>query len=231
MLATRHAVIPALPILLSLVVACGGKSGLTEPISSCPEPASAVPDPGSLMLGPDSYETAQLTLHNQCAETIWPAWTRTGGLDGSVFDPSLWAPLSPGESHDVTVHFSGSREIGLWGRTRCSFDEQGQGACETGDCGGFVCQLSVGAAPNDATLFDTQFGFHTHYNVPMRVTRPGCETRQCSFDLDACPDASRVVGACGIAGCTDVCPSASECCHMYANGCLLGSDIELTFCP
>src|SRR5262245_53347870 len=99
MLATRHAAIPALPILLSLVVSCGARSGLTEPISSCPEPASAVPDPGSLMLECGASETFQVTLHNQCAETIWPAWTRTGGLDLSVLDPSVWAPLSPGESH------------------------------------------------------------------------------------------------------------------------------------
>jgi hypothetical protein len=231
MLATRHAAILALPILLSLVVSCGARSGLTEPISSCPEPASAVPDPGSLTLECGAYETFQVTLHNQCAETIWPAWTRTGGFDLSVLDPSFWAPLSPGESHDVTIYYCGSREIALWGRTRCSFDEQGQGACETGDCGGFVCPIGVNNTPNDATTYNSQFGFHRHYNVPMRVTKSGCEARQCSFDLDECSDASRVVGACGVASCSDVCPSASECCHMYANGCLLAGDIDLTFCP
>jgi hypothetical protein len=97
MLSTEHAAIPPLLIVLSLVASCGAKSELPQPISSCPEPASAVPDPGSLMLGQGEYETAQVTLHNQCAETIWPAWTRTGGFDATVLDPSLWAPLSPGE--------------------------------------------------------------------------------------------------------------------------------------
>jgi hypothetical protein len=184
------------------------------------------------MLGHGAYETFQVTLHNRCAETIWPAWTRTGGLDGSILDPSWWVPLSPGESHEVPVYYSGSREIGLWGRTRCSFDEQGQGACETGDCGGFVCPiLVVGPAPRDATMYDSQAGFHSTYNLPMRVTKPGCEARQCSFDLDACAGASRVVGACGVAGCTDVCPSASGCCHTYSDGCLLAADVDLTFCP
>src|SRR5262249_38523139 len=94
--ATRHAVVPALPIVLSLAVSCGGRSRLPEPIPACPEPASAEPDPGSLVLEQGPYDTSQVTLHNQCEETIWPAWTRTGGLDGTVLDPSLWAPLSPG---------------------------------------------------------------------------------------------------------------------------------------
>ena len=228
---TRHAAIPPLLIVLSLVVSCGAKSELPEPVSSCPEPASAVPDPGSLMLGPEGYETAQLTLHNQCAETIWPAWTRTGGFDATVLDPSLWAPLSPGESHDVPVYYNSSREIGFWGRTRCSFDEQGQGACETGDCGGFVCPIVVNQTPNDATTYRSMSGFGAQYNVPMRVTTPGCEAQQCSFNLDECSDASRVVGACGIAGCREVCPSASACCHMYSNGCYFSGDINLTFCP
>src|SRR5882762_9377624 len=99
------------------------------------------------------------------------------------------------------------------------------------DCGGFICHSAFSDVPHDATTYDFGSGFRGGYNVPMLVTTPGCEARQCSFDLDACPDASRVVGACGVAACFDVCPSASECCHPYSNGCFAGSDVDLTFCP
>jgi len=75
------------------------------------------------------------------------------------------------------------------------------------------------------------YGFGSTYNVPMRVTTPDCEAQQCSFDLDECSGASRVVGACGVAGCRDVCPSASGCCHMYSNGCPFAGDVDLMFCP
>jgi hypothetical protein len=183
------------------------------------------------MLGPGPYTTFQLTLHNQCTETIWPAWKRTGGLDQTAPDPSLWAPLSPGESHTVTVYYIVDLEIELWGRTRCSFDAQGQGACETGDCGAFACPIDFGGTPRDATIYDFGHGFDTGYNVPMRVTTPGCDTKECSFDLAECPEASRVAGACGVAGCSAMCPSTSACCHPYSNGCSSGSDVDLTFCP
>jgi Thaumatin family len=237
MLVTRRAAIPALPVILSLALSCGGRTGLTEtgtragPVSPCPEPATAVPDAGSLMLGQGPYTTFELTLRNQCAETIWPAWAHTGGLDQTVPDPSLWSPLSPGESRDVTIHYLVDLEIALWGRTRCRFDEQGQGACETGDCGGFVCQSALGDAPRDATTYDFGIGFATSYNLPMQVTTAGCEDQQCSFDLAACPDSSRVAGACGVAACSDVCPAASGCCHPTSNGCSTHNDVDLTFCP
>lgn len=230
MIATRYAAVPALSIVLLLVVACGGRSELVETISSCPDPDSAVPYPGSLMLGPGAYETLTVTLRNQCAQTIWPAWKRTGGLDASVPDPSLWAPILPEESREVTIYYLGPLEIALWGRTRCSFDEQGRGACETGDCGGFTC--FHGETPGDATTYDFfKRAFLGAYNVPLRKRAPGCDALECRFDLDGCADASRVAGACGVAACTNVCPSASGCCDMFADVCLLGGEVDFTFCP
>jgi hypothetical protein len=227
-----------LPIVFSLAVSCGGRSELPEKVlgkgfrSSCPEPDTADPVAPSLMVGQGSDRQFHVTLHNRCTETIWPAMTSIGGLDQTVPDPSFWTSLWPEESRTVAFHFNSALEIGLFGRTRCSFDEQGQGACETGDCGGFTCQGPFGHVSGDATTFqfsDGEWGFRGFYNVPMRVTSPGCEARQCSFELDACPDASRVVGACGVAACRDVCASAPECCR--SSSCAVGADVDITFCP
>jgi hypothetical protein len=198
-----------------------------------------VPDAGSLELQPGTpYSTFQVRFHNHCAETIWPAWDRTGGLDQTVPDPTLWAPLSAGEDRADTIHYKVFTESAFWGRTKCGFDAQGKGSCETGDCGGFVCwakgSIPLHQYPSNATIYAFEFGFVPDgYNVPLAVATPGCPTRECSFDLSTCPAAMRTTGACGGSACTAMCPSAasSTCCHQYANGCFDGGDVDFTFCP
>jgi hypothetical protein len=198
-----------------------------------------VPDAGSLELRPNSpYTTFQVRFHNRCPETIWPAWDRTGGLDQTVPDPTLWAPLAAGEDRAATIHTIVTTEIALWGRTRCRFDARGSGSCETGDCGGFVCWAPTHAPlhqfPSNATIYDFEVGFVAGgYNVPIDVETPGCPSHECALDLSTCPAASRVTGACGVVGCDTLCGSASSstCCHPYSNGCFQGGDIDFTFCP
>jgi hypothetical protein len=238
MLSRMRAALRALPIVVSLMVSCGGRTELPEKVpgkgyrASCPEPDTADPVAPPLMLSDgSSHHQFQVTLHNRCTDTIWPGMSRHGGLDQTEPDPSFWTSLWPDESRTVAFHFNSALEILLFGRTRCSFDDQGQGACETGDCGGFICSGSGNAARDATTLqfSDGEWGYLGGYNVPMLLTSPGCEARQCSFDLDACPAASRVVGACGLTACLDVCASAPECCGL--TGCGVGADVEITFCP
>jgi hypothetical protein len=230
----------ALPVLLVFALACG-RSALREELaagsssgpalgggSGCPEPASALPDAGGLELSTGPYSTSQVTLHNHCSETIWPAMGRTG-LDQTIADPSLRTPISPGASSSATLHYVVVLEVKFWGRTRCAFDEQGKGACETGDCGGFVCPIFDNDYPHDATVFALGVGYLEGFNVPMRVAVSGCEPVECGFDLDTCPAASRSVGACGsVVACTSMCPSS--CCPS-SNGCSPGGDVDITFCP
>jgi hypothetical protein len=236
-------------IVFSLALSCGGRSDLggvapsasstcLEPpsagvapsgSSTCPEPPSAVPHPGSLELPGSTYEIFQIAFHNRCAQTIWPAWVHSGGYDVSVTDPSFWAPIEAGQCHVTDMYHGSVVEVAFWGRTRCSFDDQGNGSCETGDCGQFVC--ATWKQPPDATVYDTWYGFAGGYNVPMAVETPGCDARDCRFELGECEEGARKEGACGVAACTAICPSSSPCCHEYSNGCSMGADIDITFCP
>lgn len=224
-------------VFFSLLLSCGRTHLRDEDpggssASTCPEPASELPDAGSLELPPGAgYETFQVAFHNHCAETLWPAWGRSGGLDQTVADPALWAPMPAGDDRAVTMHFLAITEVAFWARTRCSFDEQGNGACETGDCGSFVCPDEVNQFPTDATIYDLHSGFRGGYNVSMFVKTVGCSDRVCVFDLPDCPDDARTVGACGLVGCSQVCPSSSTCCHDFPNGCFFDTGVNITFCP
>lgn len=225
----------------SLVLSCGARSDADPsagaiPVSTCPEPESAVPptesmEPPSSDLGP----TFQVVLQNRCAETIWPAWGRTGGLDQTQADPAFWLPVGPGDQHAVTMAGIVTVEVAFWGRTRCVFDQQGNGSCETGDCGGFMCSGGISGLieePRDATVYDLGYGFLHDYNVGMSVRTAGCDDKECQYDLGQCPESALTVTACGNAACTGVCPSsASSCCHEFSDGCFGGADITITFCP
>lgn len=80
-----------------------------------------------------------LVITNNCPETIYPGiWTQSGdGPKKSGFK------LDPGKSSNQTV--SEDWQGRVWGRTNCSFNDQGTGskdggpkACRTGDCNGVV---------------------------------------------------------------------------------------------
>jgi len=217
---------------------CGGRSELTgaqrDASAGCFDPPSVVPDAGSLDLPFTPYETFQVRFHNHCAETIWPAWVRADGLDQTVPDPTLWAPVLAGEERAVTIYYIVFAGIELWGRTGCRFDAQGKGACDTGDCAGFVCFTQGDRLPLKATVYDSEYGFLAGgYNLPISVETPGCATQACAFDLATCPGASRVTGACGGVACTGMCQAGapSSCCHPTSNGCFKEGDVDFTFCP
>ena len=235
---------------LFLGVACGGRSSRTDSsspspdanaTSACPLPTSAIPvvapfqPPSDTPLG-----TFQVTFHNLCAQTLWPAWGSSGGLDNSIIDTELWFPLEAMSDRTVTV-YGGVREIGFWGRSGCSFDDAGGGSCQTGDCGGFVCPIVVNAFPTNATVFALEEGFLDGYNVPLRVESAACGTHECVADLSACSHASVTEDACGTTlGCSNVCDeTTSECCRQPPDGCAASppnpdsdpGNLVLTFCP
>jgi hypothetical protein len=207
---------------------------------ACPKPVSAVPAVPPFEAPPvGALGAFQVTFHNRCAETVWPAWGSGGGLDNSVIDTQLWFPLSSGSDRAVTV-YGGVRDIGVWGRTGCSFDQQGGGACQTGDCGGFVCPIQVNAFPTNATVFVLRRGFRTGYNVSLRVEGPACGSRDCIADVSSCSPAFAVDDACrGIIACSDMCSSRAECCSTTDSACgaeqfndTPDSDhLDITFCP
>jgi hypothetical protein len=179
-----------------------------------------------------------VTFHNGCAQTVWPAWGPAGGLDNTVIDSELWLPLSPTSDRTVTA-YSTVRDIGFWGRTGCSFDQAGNGTCETGDCRGFICTLEVNVFPENATVFALEQGFLDGYNMGLRVEGATCGNHECVADLRTCGDASVVKNACGATiACSDLCDGSGPCCSQAGSGCspsasnpLDYGDLVVTFCP
>jgi len=229
-----------LPFVI-LALACGGVSKhhdggdaapSTDDGGTCAEPASLVPEIPPYTGAPlDDLPTFLVTFHNQCVQTVWPAWGATGGLENGVIDGRVWLPLPAGDDRTVTVH-GGVRELGFWGRTACSFDATGDGTCLTGDCGGFICSTNTLQFPPNATVYSLESGFLGGYNLGMHIVGPTCGEHECVTDLRACT--SGVKDACGTTvACDDIC-ATSACCE--ERGCSDGDfrdggDVEVTFCP
>ena len=91
-----------------------------------------------------------LVVSNLCSETIYPGIVTQAGTapSASGFE------LDTGDSRNLTV--SSDWQGRVWGRTNCSFNDQGTGpantgglngggqACVTGDCNGIVnCMVTV----------------------------------------------------------------------------------------
>jgi len=268
--AVRVGAVLTLPLLLQ-AVACGGVVARTDAggagagagradtggvdagrastatAGTCAEPAFVVPDAGVFHAPPiDALGTYQVTFHNRCAQTVWPAWASTGGLDASVVDTQVWLPMAPTSDRTVTV-YGGVREVAFWGRTGCNFDQTGSGTCQTGECGGFICGRPGSAEPNrlvalSTTIFLLEQGFSGGYNLGLRVEGPTCGDHECVADLRTCPAASAASDACGqTIACSDICGgSSSDCCPRPGSGCSEGpsasgapdvGDLVVTFCP
>lgn len=102
--------------------------------------------------------------------------------------------LDPGHTIGIRVPPGWSGRV--WARTGCTFDENGEGECETGDCGGKMVCNGMGASP-PATLFEITLGLGQDqdyydvslvdgYNLPL-VARPstkGCNTTGCAANLN-----------------------------------------------
>jgi hypothetical protein len=206
----------------------------------CPDPESSVPELAPFVPPPmDGLGSFQVTFQNRCAVTVWPAWGRGTGLDNSAIDPQLFLPMLPASDRTLIV-YGGVRQLAFWGRTGCSFDQDGQGDCATGDCSGFACH-PLNHFPENATVFDLVRGFLGGYNVGLRAEGVACGSHECVTDLRTCGAASTVVDSCGGAiACSDACSEAApECCRWAGSECSKeqtdhdsdNDDLVLTFCP
>nr|XP_010906157.1 protein P21-like [Elaeis guineensis] len=168
---------------------------------------------------------ATFNVVNQCSYTVWAAWADLSNNGGGQ-------QLNQGETWIVTVH-AGTTANRIWGRTGCSFDANGNGHCQSGDCGKLAC-TSYGSPPNTLAEFalnQNSPGYYNNldfidislvqgFNVPMdfRSTSSDCSVDiQCTADVvGQCPSALKVAGGCDDP-CTIFntpqycCPSGSSC--------------------
>ena len=82
-------------------------------------------------------QTRHFILQNSCAETlsVAGAGTPTPVFNGSSDGAEL--PVGAMVTTSVTTPWVGGR---FWGRRQCTFDANGKGSCQTGDCGnGLQC--------------------------------------------------------------------------------------------
>ncbi|MFT3776026.1 MAG: thaumatin family protein [Minicystis sp.] len=169
-----------------------------------------------------------VTFKNACQQTIWAAALNAPEYD--LPEKGGWK-LDPGQSYTITLPDAwGGR---FWGRTGCTFDQNGNGKCDTADCGGKLeCNGNGGKPP--ATLVEITFGgfggkdFYDvtlvdGYNLPMGVTPvPGtftksdpndtydCGAPACTSDVNpTCPPELQVKNA---ANQVVACRSAHEAC-------------------
>ncbi|OWM87989.1 hypothetical protein CDL15_Pgr000406 [Punica granatum] len=143
-----------------------------------------------------SAHATNYDILNQCNYTVWAAASPGGGRR-----------LDPGQSWSLTMN-PDTTTARIWGRTNCSFDANGQGRCETGDCtGGLNCQ-GWGTPPNTLVEFllsqpSSQDFFDISlvdgFNIPVDL-KPAtnvCRGIQCSADINGqCPAELRAPGGC-----------------------------------
>ncbi|XP_059630799.1 pathogenesis-related thaumatin-like protein 3.5 isoform X2 [Cornus florida] len=156
-----------------------------------------------------SAESARIfTIVNDCKETIWP-----GVFPGENFGGGGFA-LKSGQSIVFTAPVGWSGRI--WGRTGCSFDQNGNGKCQTGNCGTTLKCTGSGETPATLAEFTLEtLNFYDvslvdGFNVPMTVTplngKGNCSVAGCDGDLrTSCPSelARKVNGK--VVGCRSAC--------------------------
>ncbi|XP_059630798.1 pathogenesis-related thaumatin-like protein 3.5 isoform X1 [Cornus florida] len=154
-------------------------------------------------------ESARIfTIVNDCKETIWP-----GVFPGENFGGGGFA-LKSGQSIVFTAPVGWSGRI--WGRTGCSFDQNGNGKCQTGNCGTTLKCTGSGETPATLAEFTLEtLNFYDvslvdGFNVPMTVTplngKGNCSVAGCDGDLrTSCPSelARKVNGK--VVGCRSAC--------------------------
>ncbi|XP_043712451.1 pathogenesis-related thaumatin-like protein 3.5 [Telopea speciosissima] len=162
--------------------------------------------------------SCSFTVANNCPHTIWPG-TLAGA--GTPQLPMTGFELESGRSVDIPAvpRWSGR----IWARTGCSFDDTGNGTCQTGDCGGRLECNGNGAEP-PASLFEITLGNGNDkdfydvsivdgYNLPLVAIPNGvygvCNATGCVTDLNlGCPKELQVVDGAetgGVVACKSAC--------------------------
>jgi hypothetical protein len=105
-------------------------------------------------------EQTTLTVTNKCQEDIYPGVSTQAGQGPKTSG----FKLTPGDQKNLTV--SGNWQGRIWGRTNCSFNDDGTGAsnnggsngggraCSTGDCNGVLdCIVTVRSSDLEKKLY------------------------------------------------------------------------------
>ncbi|XP_071699702.1 thaumatin-like protein [Rutidosis leptorrhynchoides] len=169
-------------------------------------------------------DAAVFTFQNRCEKTIWPAIQPNGGqpllMEGGL-------ELKAQESINITAPQGWSGRI--WARNGCTFNDNGEGACTTGDCGnGLYCNGAGGEPPASLAEFtlDGPLDFYDvslvdGFNVPISIfpydDTGVCRSIRCDADLNKnCPYNLQVRGDGGeIVACKSGCTafrSPEYCC-------------------
>ncbi|KAJ6340783.1 hypothetical protein OIU77_008523 [Salix suchowensis] len=143
-------------------------------------------------LFPDSCSCA-FTITNNCPYTIWPGTLAGAGTPQLA---STGFRLDSGFSMRISSVPGWSGRI--WARTGCTFDESGNGTCQTGDCSGRLECNGMGATP-PASLFEVTLGtgdvkdyydvsLVDGYNLPLVAAPVGvhgaCNATGCLSDIN-----------------------------------------------
>ncbi|KAK7366782.1 hypothetical protein VNO80_08779 [Phaseolus coccineus] len=162
-------------------------------------------------------QAAHFNVTNNCNFTVWAAAVPGGG-----------ARLNPNESWSIDVA-NGTTGGRIWGRTNCTFDNEGRGECLTGDCDGLlVCNNTYGTPPN--TLVEFALNQYSNldfydislvegFNIPIQLNPTyNCSSVKCAADIiGECPTQLQVPG-----GCNNPCTvfnTTEYCCTSGATGC------------
>ncbi|KAM6556830.1 hypothetical protein CsatB_003849 [Cannabis sativa] len=163
---------------------------------------------------------ARFDIKNNCPYTVWAAATPGGGKKLNTYD--VWAiDMKPGTNGRI------------WARTGCSFNEAGNGTCETGDCGGVLeCEGSGGQPPNTLAEFslDTankdffDISLVDGFNVPIDFSSTSA---QCTRSIECVADINNECTAelkvkTGSVGCNNPCTvfrTDEYCCTSGPDNC------------
>lgn len=160
-------------------------------------------------------------FRNNCNQTIWVGALNNPGRTLPV--QGGWA-LAPAQQYTIDVSDTWAGRF--WGRTGCTFDSNGNGACVSGDCGSKLACAGAGGAP-PATLMEftlsgaSGLDFYDvslvdGYNLPVKIAAFGtaqsgdplsCGTISCVQDLNKiCPLELQQHDANGnVVGCMSAC--------------------------
>ncbi|XP_062177108.1 pathogenesis-related thaumatin-like protein 3.5 [Alnus glutinosa] len=189
-----------------------------------------------------SESTRSFTMVNDCEETVWPGITHGENFSGGGF------AIKPGQS----VVYTASPGWGgrIWARTGCNFDKNGNGTCQTGDCGTTLNCTSPGNPP--ASLAEFSLGEVDFYdvslvdgfNLPIVVKaingKGNCSTAGCDGDLrQNCPSELALKANGKVIACRSACEvfdTDEYCCRgMHGNpGTCLPTNYSRSFkqvCP
>ncbi|XP_066996907.2 uncharacterized protein [Anabrus simplex] len=165
-----------------------------------------------------TVQAVQFTFVNNHPSTIW-----VGSLGNDGKPPVNEGGWEMAAGSQVTVDVDGSWAGRFWARTGCNFDENGNGHCDTGDCGNVLkCNGAGGAPPvtlaeitlqgsdgNDFYDISNVDGFNIPVTfAPTDKSGSGydCSEASCTANINnECPDDLRQVVNGETVGCKSAC--------------------------